>query len=154
TLGISGPDLVTLTGPISLGTGGNGGHFDVSSAAGAVITGPMSGILSKDGTGPLTVTTARLAWLFVNQGTMRIAPGGGTAGSCIVGSLSISTSNGAKLDLNDHNLINDYPFNTSSPLSTVEGLIRTAYHSGDWAGAGITSSAAVAAVGSAHPTAL
>ena len=52
----------------------------------------------------------------------------------------IDTANGARLDLNDNAAIFDD--STSSPLATIRSLIISGYASGNWTGAGISSSLA------------
>jgi hypothetical protein len=61
-------------------------------------------------------------------------------------------SNGAALDLTGGKLVIDY--SGSSPLSSIVGQIATAYASGNWTGAGITSTNAAAASTTSHKTAL
>src|SRR5439155_6684520 len=66
--------------------------------------------------------------------------------------LTLSGGNGTKLDLADSDLIHDYA--GLSPLANIQSLILTGYANGAWTGNGITSSAAAAAAGSVHRTAL
>ena len=58
---------------------------------------------------------------------------------------SLATSAGiptARLDLGNGNLIIDYAQGAASPLMTIHGFIKNAYHGGAWDGKGITSGAA------------
>jgi hypothetical protein len=53
---------------------------------------------------------------------------------------ALSLSANSRLDLNDNDLIVDYT--GASQLGAVQALVNSARHSGDWLGAGLTSSAA------------
>jgi fibronectin-binding autotransporter adhesin len=126
----------------------------------------------------LTGTNNISGQLLVNNGTVQIdnnttsvgAINGTSAGNLIVNSTLIEAPHGAnpptvsklgsvtingtgKLDIADNEMAIDYqPGN--SPLSQIRGYIQNAYNSGAWNGNGLTSSKALAQVGTLPHTAL
>jgi hypothetical protein len=69
--------------------------------------------------------------------------------------LTIAGSTGAwtsTLDLGSNDLVVDYT--ATDPFATIQDQIKSGLSGGSWTGKGITSSAAAAAVGGGHPTAL
>ena len=90
-----------------------------------------------DGT---TSTGAKLKILESAPGLGSGTPSGNDAMVSVVSSLSLNTL--STLDLVNNDLIIDYTVSGSSPLTTIEALVKSGYHSGDWNGKGITSSTA------------
>ena len=159
---------VTSARAISVNTGG--GTFDTNSfnsTFSGSITGP--GDLTKNGAGTLALTgthsysggtIVNAGMLHVktlhpnnavtlNGGTLKVlesAPGvadGHPAGNNAFVSRpsSLSISGGGTLDLTNNDLILDY--SGSSPVAAYEALVASGYNvTGDWQGAGITSSVA------------
>ena len=119
-------------------------------------TGPItgSGTLIKAGTGTLRVTNVRTTGLVVNAGTLAVLANGASAGTSQVQALGFGgsvASPSATLDLTNNSIIIDY-VSGFSPLDTVRQEIKSAYNSGHWNGAGLTSSSAAAST--THKTAL
>jgi predicted outer membrane repeat protein len=83
--------------------------------------------------------------LGMHLGILRVAAGQSVAlpaghFTFIVEQLAMAT--GATLDLKDNSLVIDYDASGPNPAAEIESLIVSAYHGGDWLGAGITSSTA------------
>ena len=74
-------------------------------------------------------------------------PSGNDAVVSVLHSLAIDNDGSgayfATLDLTNNDLLLDYTGGTS-PLTTIEAMVRAGYHSGDWTGTGLTSSTAAA----------
>jgi hypothetical protein len=86
-------------------------------------------------------------------GLTRINPNGGPVGASHLKTLTIDgiTDNwDGKFDLTNNALVIDY--DGASPIATIANQIKTAFHNGDWAGGGITSSMASSVA--PHPTAV
>jgi hypothetical protein len=83
---------------------------------------------------------------FVDPNTVRIAPDGTNAGTSKVGSLTSNNVSNA-LDLTNNDLVIDYT--GASPAASILGMLTTGYNAGAWNGAGINSSIAAAAPGTA-----
>jgi hypothetical protein len=75
--------------------------------------------------------------LTVNSGASASLDAGGNK---YLRTLALSMANTARLDLNDNDMIVDYP--GSSQLAMVQALINSARNNGAWNGFGITSTAA------------
>jgi hypothetical protein len=105
--------------------------------------------ITKSGRGALTMNNVRAAQLNLNGGTVAIAPNGTSAGTSVLGVLTISggAASTAKLDLSNNAAIIDY--DEASPVSAVHQQIISGRGGPglgkSWNGNGITSSAAAAA---------
>ncbi|MEX2140926.1 MAG: hypothetical protein WD894_16800 [Pirellulales bacterium] len=175
---IAGPGGITLDGPsrlpaeIKIATG-TGSHtisapltlLDdtiinvIPRTSNLVISGEVNStgkIVTKTGFGTFTTNNIRAAQLNLNGGTLAIAPNGTSAGTSVLGVLTISPlshtlSSGEvltpKLDLSNNAVIIDYT--EASPSATVRQQIISGRggsgHGKTWNGNGITSSAAAAA---------
>jgi hypothetical protein len=104
----------------------------------------VSASLNKTGPGTLAVKHVRGGTLTVTAGAVAVTANGTNDATSQVSSLAVST--GATLDLADNDLVTNTPVGTFTG-STYDGLIgRIASARGEdgaWAGAGITSSAAI-----------
>ena len=106
--------------------------------------------VTKAGAGTLTINNIRAAGLSVNGGTVAVAPNGTAAGTSVLNSLSIAgdATPTAKLDLANNAAIVKHT--GASPADTVRQQILAGRggpgFGAAWAGQGITSSAAAAAV--------
>ena len=125
----------------------------VTPAAGNLsITGPQrrGQNLIKAGDGTLTVNNIRAASLSVNGGAVQIAPNGTSAGTSVLGTLSIAgdATPTAKIDLNNNAAILDYPTAEPNPETTIRAQISSGRGGAGlgktWDGLGITSSQAAA----------
>jgi hypothetical protein len=124
---------------------------DLQPAGGATLT--------KQGAGTLAVNRVEAAGLLVDGGTVRVVesspglssghPAGDNVSVSEVASVSIANDGAplgsrgysGTLDLTNNDLIIDYT--GASPVAAIEDMIRSGYNvTGDWAGAGITSSVA------------
>ena len=115
---------------------------NISSAAGQAIT--------KTGAGTLAVNRLVSGSLTVSQGTVRVNSGGTSGTTSNVPGVSIDTGAGAKLDLTNNDMVvKNTPVGAKVGGNYIglSGLIAKAYNFGDWAGAGMTSSAAGASNG-------
>jgi hypothetical protein len=72
-------------------------------------------------------------------GTLKHSGGIYRTGGLLIDTNGIATG-GGKLDVTNRNLVVDY--SGDSPLSAIQGYVRSAYLGGTWGGAGITSSIA------------
>jgi hypothetical protein len=129
----AGADLITIqrvgngSSPITIDSGDGDDHLEV--------------FQSGPGTGsPVRIPVAdRFQFLAGGNGAViEAAPGGATL--LITQILQLDSS--SRLDLFDNDLIVDYLPSTTSPLSSIEGLIRTARANGAWTGNGLTSTTA------------
>jgi hypothetical protein len=106
--------------------------------------------LSKTGPGTLSLKNVRAAGLFVNEGTVNIAPNDTAAGTSLLGVLSIAGGAApiATLDLSNNAAIINYT--GTSPAALVRQQVSAGRGGAGlgkgWNGTGITSSAAAAAV--------
>ena len=120
----------------------------VGTAPGGIVTVlPSSGDdtvnVSTDGAGVANVAfnaTQRIGALNVGAGGVAtIAPGG----SKVLTVTSVSVVGNGRLDLTDNAMIVDYAGTT--PVASVQALLRSGFNGGAWDGPGIVSSAAAAA---------
>ena len=134
--------------------------------AGAVVDGAGSVSLDKEGAGTLTLTgSISTAEVIANGGSLQLAQSG-SIGSITIGSagkLELSANNvnsakvldtsalsiatGGTLDLWDNALIlrdQTAGINQGTNLSTIQGLVNTAFDNGNWDKPGITSSTVIA----------
>jgi hypothetical protein len=134
--------LGTLTGLSSI-TGSGTKYFAGMASGGPLASGGFS----------IVETGASLSTDFVREnslsvdGVATLLPSGSPTHYSRLTQLAINS--GGKFDLSDNDLIVD-----STPISTIAAKIAAGFNGGSWNGAGITSSAAQASGGSAHPTAL
>jgi autotransporter-associated beta strand protein len=153
--------VLTTTAPITstrvINLGASGGTFDTQgndSTFAAVISG--SGTFTKRGGNTLTINGIRTtASLQLTEGLLKVSPGRDANNK--VSKVTSIGFNGGKLDLGENDLIIDY----SSAAAASQVLIATfnelsnSFNNGWNSNSGaITSSAAAAASGSGHPTAL
>jgi fibronectin-binding autotransporter adhesin len=116
------------------------------------LSGPMSGpgrTLTKVGGGRLDLGSLRAGGLAVSDGTLRLLPNGGPAGTSTLNTLTIA--NPAALDLSDNKLIvRSVPVGsvTAGVYSGVSGMIQSGRNGGGWTGSGIVTSQSVATSGS------
>jgi len=111
-------------------------------------TGGTASLGVVDSAGQIQISAGTLAAASIAQGTLalsgtarvNITPGGGTAGTSVVKTLSVTGT--SKLNLADHDLIVDYT--GASPLADIKALITSGYANGAWNGNGINSSSAAA----------
>src|SRR5439155_27091209 len=104
------------------------------------LTGDTAGandsILTKSGTGLLSMKNVRAGGLSIAAGSVQILPSGGAApGVSIARSLSIPA--GTKLDLTDNKLITSAAggtLGTGNTYSGVTGLIQSGRGTGSWKG--------------------
>jgi hypothetical protein len=111
--------------------------------------------LTKNGAGTAALKHLEAGSLNVNAGTVSILPSVGASTANVVKALNLAGTTGAwtsTLDLASGALIIDH--DGMSPIAQVADQIKQGYASGSWNGNGITSSAAAAASGSAHKTAI
>jgi autotransporter-associated beta strand protein len=106
---------------------------------------PIGAFAKSTGAGTLTATHVRVDALSVNAGTLKIAAGGGNGG--VSSARTVTTADGALLDLTDNKLIVTAPDSTGtwngSAYDGVSGLVQSARGTGNWSGTtGITSSSA------------
>jgi hypothetical protein len=132
---------------------------DVAGAGRLTISADLSAAptvaLTKTGAGTLAIKAARMDSLGINQGIVSILANGTDSATSKVKALNIAGSAGAwngRLDLGNNAMVIDYT--GGSPMGTVVNQLTVGYQGGAWLGNGIGSSAAAAASGSAHTTAL
>jgi hypothetical protein len=108
---------------------------------------PHSGsTLTKDGAGVLEMKSLLIPNIFVKSGKIKMLANGGASNVSKTKSLTIAGSTNAwtsKLDLANDDMIIDYTAG-SSPLVTIQNLIKNGFASGNWNGNGITSANAAA----------
>jgi len=137
-------------------TGFTVGTSQLTKAGGGTFTVNRVSDLRDVGTGSTAYSAgAPLSALNINGGMVKVAPGrdvSQTAGDAsatnktsIVKQLNIAggTTPTATLDLGNNDLIIDYT-GGSSPLTTVQAQVKSAFATGNWSGPGITSSVAAA----------
>jgi fibronectin-binding autotransporter adhesin len=123
-----------------------GGNLDYAGALtiNNAITG--TGPLTKVGAGNLNINAIRTDGVLTSTtGTTKIAAGGGSAGTSIVGGLVLGGGAGAwtsALDITDHGLVVNYPDGGPSPIATIADQIKSGRNGGSWNGNGINSSVA------------
>jgi hypothetical protein len=144
SLTIVGPQNHALNSRLSIA----GGSVQFNTDAGAGAAGANL-IVDVNGAGATMTfaSTQHLANLVIGAGGYaNLTPLGNkllvTRGLSIAGSTNAWTG---KLNLNDNDLVLDYPGGNPTPLPTIVNQIRTARNNGAWNGNGITSSAAAAA---------
>jgi hypothetical protein len=123
--------------------------FEASASGGPIITSGSSVVGSSTS---LVIDSIRENSLTV-IGLTRINSNGGPTGASHLKTLTIDGTTDhwdGKLDLTNNALVLDY--DGASPLATVANQIKSAFHGGDWLGAGITSS--LASNIAPHPTAV
>ena len=100
------------------------------------------GTLAVQDLGVVQVARLRQASVTLNGGSSLTLPANGASSNVsVLGSLSMS--NAASFDLNDNDLMIDYPVAGPSPLAQVQTLINTARGNGTWNGAtGLKSTSA------------
>jgi hypothetical protein len=154
TLTKTGAGTLVIAGPVSAAPSATANGFTTSAGtlridtdAGTTVTVNANGGTTSFG------STQHLAALNVGTDAFAEARAGGNK---VLVTSALSISGGAtpagKLDLADNDMVVDYT--TTSPLTTIQLQIASAYTGGSWTGNGITSSSAAAASGSAHKTAL
>jgi hypothetical protein len=106
-------------------------------------TAALTYLVNTDNTGTAAINfnaTQHLAGISIGAGGSAVmAPNGNRVMVLNGGTLSVSGA-GAKLDLNDNDLILDY--SGASQLSAIQTLINTARNGGAWDGPGLTSTSA------------
>jgi T5SS/PEP-CTERM-associated repeat protein len=117
--------------------------FDVQSPTGTLtVTQQMTAapgvLVGKGGAGTLVVKNVRAEGLFVTTGTVRVTPDGGPGGTTILKQLVISP--GARLDLNDNDLLLSYAATGVSSYGTVRAYVQQGLAFGG--AAGLVSTAA------------
>ena len=137
-----------------------------STYAGAIVDGAGSVALTMSGTGTLVLSgSIRAAGLNANGGSVQIAQSGsigaisiGAAGKLelaannvntakVLDTSSLTIATGGTLDLWDNALIvrdQTAGVNQGANLSTIQGLVNTAFDNGNWDKPGITSSSVIA----------
>jgi autotransporter-associated beta strand protein len=106
-------------------------------AVGNISAGDGTQGLTKDGNGILTARRVRVGPLSVATSTLRIAPGADNdKTSSVTGIIIFGT--GAKLDLGDNDLIDDYTGATILPA--LQSQLASGYNGGAWNGTAITTS--------------
>ena len=129
-----------------------GSNVIAAASADLVESGPITGGGTFTVTGSSTVIAQhyRVSNVVVSSSTARVAAGGGTLGTSKLDTLTLSGT--GRFDLTDHDLALDYA--GASPIASVRGQIATAFGTGNWAGAGLTSSLAAAASSTPDKTGL
>mgnify|MGYP005846478489 CR=1 FL=1 len=168
-LRVSGGAGMQLRGNLSFAPLTNNGSIDIASD-GTFSAGPdarfsggtavLAGTLELSGTsfgsnpaiGALTHFRGTGRLNVLGNSRLNLAAGNGTLGTSKFGSLSFGTASPGRLNINDNDLIWDYT--GASPLTTVRQSIQSAYSSGTWGGAGITSDLAAATANSSTITAI
>jgi hypothetical protein len=99
------------------------------------ILGTSGTAVTKSGAGAVNIKSVRAGALSVNGGTITVLANGTAAGTSKVTSLSISS--GATVDLTNNALVIDHT--GASAEAGLRPSLQSAYHSGGWDGAGLTS---------------
>jgi probable HAF family extracellular repeat protein len=166
---IAGASALSLDGPIAASITVTSGSHDITAPlligkSATITVSPSTSTLklsnllttvwpiNKQGAGTLSVNNVRVGTLNVNEGTVAVIQGRSNTGTSKLKSLAIAS--GSTLNLNDQDLIVDYPSAAPPPLVDVQGWIATGYAGGSWGGSALTSASAAAAAGSGHRTAL
>jgi len=115
------------------------------------ITGALSASgrnFTKAGAGTVTLNHVRAAGLSINDGTVAVVPNGTSAGTSVLGSLSIAgASNGwtAKLDdANNDSIVHSTAANKPADFGRLYNQVKQGFNGGNWQGLGITSATAAA----------
>ncbi|MGH7179116.1 MAG: hypothetical protein ACREJC_17190, partial [Tepidisphaeraceae bacterium] len=98
--------------------------------------------VNTDSTGPANVkfdAAQDLGALTINPGALLTVSAGGNN---LLQATSVSISGTGKLDLNDNDMILNYPPSRSAALDAVQALINSARNGGDWLGDGLSSTTA------------
>jgi autotransporter-associated beta strand protein len=122
-----------------------------------ITVGPISGssTFNKTDSGITSTPSVRINGLNIGAGTVSITGARSPSSTSVINTLTIAGSTGAwtsTLDLGSNDLVVDYT--ATDPFATIQDQIKSGLSGGSWTGKGITSSAAAAAVGGGHPTAL
>ncbi|HEY1684021.1 MAG TPA: hypothetical protein VGG19_04610 [Tepidisphaeraceae bacterium] len=145
TVIISGP--LTNTGSISTNGGSiqfnnsltNNGTILVDSGDNtSIVAGQITGTGSAEVSGSLTVNSINQNTLTIESGSVSIRPRANGGGPSTINQLTLSGT--GTLDLSDNSLT--LPYTGTSPLTSIQNDIASAYDKGKWDGAGITTSAA------------
>jgi hypothetical protein len=113
--------------------------WNVASGARLRLTGPATfentATLTKSGAGLVETNVLRAPGLTINAGTVRVMPGGTSATTSRIDSLTIT---GGNLDLTNNALV--LPYTGTSPIATVRSQLQSGYNNGAWNGNGIVTS--------------
>jgi hypothetical protein len=122
----------------------NAGALTLAAGTNLTVNGPLDGggTIVRQDIGQLKARRLRQATLTINgNGTVELTPDGTDANVSTLSALSMSAQ--SSFDLNDNDLLIDYPPAGPSPLPTVQGRINTARNGGAWDGpTGLKSTAA------------
>ncbi len=120
----------------------NDGVFEVSGGLAEISDLSGSGSSTIAGDGSLTLPRI-MQQAFDVAGRVTVRPDGTTAGTSVVGQLTIAGTSGhwtGTLDLTDNDLVIDYT--GATPYNNVVNWVRAGYNAGVWNGNGIASSRA------------
>lgn len=144
TVTVSGP--LTNTGSLESAATGtlqfnntltNNSTLTVDASGSATFSSSINGTGQTTVTGSLTTNSITQNSLTI-AGSVSIRPHADGGGTSTINQLTFTGS--GTLDLSDNSL--DIPYTGTSPLTTIQGEVASAYDKGNWNGPGITTSAA------------